>query len=150
MVEAFEGKFRKLPEFDRLTAVATSVAEAPSPRPATRREHAALRFTGWFEAPVVPRIGEVWELELRLRRPRGSFNPGGFDYESWLFRERIHATGYIVPGKRNRLLWAGSESSIDRFRAGFVDRAEKEVTPVADPRSNTGAPLIEYEPDPIV
>jgi competence protein ComEC len=79
----------------------------------------------WFEAPVVPRIGEVWELELRLRRPRGSFNPGGFDYESWLFRERVHATGYVVPGKRNRLLWAGTESSIDRIRAGFVERAQE-------------------------
>ena len=79
----------------------------------------------WFEAPVVPRIGEVWELELRPRRPRGSFNPGAFDYESWLFRERIHATGYVVPGHRNRLLWAGTESSIDRFRGAFVARAQE-------------------------
>ena len=58
--------------------------------------------------PRVPAIGEVWELELRLQRPRGNSNPGVFDYESWLFREKIHATGYVVGGKRNRLLWSGT------------------------------------------
>ena len=59
----------------------------------------------WFEAPVVPAIGEVWQLELRLRRPRGGANPGVFDVETWWFREKIHAVGYVVNGKRNRLLW---------------------------------------------
>ena len=77
----------------------------------------------WFEPPVIPRIGETWELEVRLRRPRGSANPGGFDVESWLFRERFHATGYVVEGKRNRLLWSGGASMIDAFRARFVARA---------------------------
>ncbi len=77
----------------------------------------------WFEPPVVPRLGEVWEFELRLRRPRGSLNPGGFDYESWLFREKFLATGYVVASHRNRLLWGGSASALDRFRARFVERA---------------------------
>ena len=47
----------------------------------------------WFEAPVEPRIGDIWELELRLRRPRGNFNPGVFDFESWMFREKYSASG---------------------------------------------------------
>ena len=58
----------------------------------------------WFEAGQDVRFGDVWRLELRLRRPRGSSNPGGFDYEGWLFRERIAATAYVVAGKRNLLL----------------------------------------------
>ena len=78
----------------------------------------------WFEPAVMPAIGEVWALELRLRRPRGNFNPGVFDYESWLFRERNHATGYIVGGKRNRLLWGGTASGLDQWRALFVMRAQ--------------------------
>lgn len=73
----------------------------------------------WFEAPIRPAVGDVWELELRLRRPRGSANPGVFDIETWLFRERIHATGYVVNGKRNRLLWGGAMSRLDAFRARF-------------------------------
>ncbi|MEJ2298222.1 MAG: ComEC/Rec2 family competence protein, partial [Woeseiaceae bacterium] len=76
----------------------------------------------WFEPAVEPRLGEVWEFELRLRRPRGNLNPGGFDYESWLFREKIHAAGYVVAGKRNRLLWAGDTTAIDQFRARFLGR----------------------------
>ena len=77
----------------------------------------------WFDPPHVPAIGEVWELEVRLQRPRGTRNPGVFDYESWLFREKIHATGYVVGGKRNRLLWSGTSSGLDRFRQRFAVRA---------------------------
>lgn len=77
----------------------------------------------WFKPRHVPAIGEVWELELRLQRPRGTFNPGVFDYESWLFREKIHATGYVVDGKRNRLLWSGTSTGLDRFRQRFAARA---------------------------
>ncbi len=77
----------------------------------------------WFEAPVVPTIGEVWELELRLRRPRGAANPGVFDAETWLFRESVHAIGYVVNGQRNRLLWGGTASRLDAFRARFGNLA---------------------------
>ena len=55
----------------------------------------------WFEPPVSLRNGDNWQLEVRLRRPRGSRNPGGFDYEKWLFREHIAAVGYVVSGHRN-------------------------------------------------
>lgn len=77
----------------------------------------------WFDPPHLPATGEVWELELRLRRPRGNSNPGVYDYEAWLFREKIHATGYVVGGKRNRLLWSGTGSALDRFRSDFARRA---------------------------
>lgn len=77
----------------------------------------------WFEPRILPLPGEVWELELRLARPRGHLNPGVFDYETWLFREKIHATGYVVPGRRNRLLWSGTASPLDRFRDRFAARA---------------------------
>jgi competence protein ComEC len=76
----------------------------------------------WFDAPIAPAIGETWELELRLRRPRGGANPGVFDVETWLFREKIHATGYVVNGKRNRLLWGGGASPVEAFRQRFAMR----------------------------
>jgi len=77
----------------------------------------------WFDPPVAPRLGDVWILELRLRRPRGSSNPGGFDLETWMFRQRLHASGYVVSGKRNRLLWSGDTGTVERLRAAFVARA---------------------------
>ncbi len=80
----------------------------------------------------MPRIGQTWQLELRLRRPRGNSNPGVFDYEAWLFRQQIHATGYVVPGKRNRLLTDRSASPLDRLRARFVrDAADAAESPQA-------------------
>jgi competence protein ComEC len=30
-----------------------------------------------------------------LRRPRGTLNPGGFDYQAWLYQQGIGATGYV-------------------------------------------------------
>ncbi len=39
--------------------------------------------------------GQALKLEVRLRRPHGYMNPHGFDYEAWLFQQRIRATGYV-------------------------------------------------------
>lgn len=39
--------------------------------------------------------GERWQMTLRLRPPRGFRNPHTFDYRAWLWREGIHATGYV-------------------------------------------------------
>jgi len=50
----------------------------------------------WYRSEVDPAGGQCWRLQLRLRMPRGSFNPGGFDYEAWLLRERIAATASVV------------------------------------------------------
>ena len=76
----------------------------------------------WFQPPVELRLGDVWQMELRLRRPRGSSNPGAFDFEAWLFRERVGATGYVVGSHRNHLIRSGDLDVIDRVRQRFVDR----------------------------
>lgn len=39
--------------------------------------------------------GQVWRFTLRLKPPHGSLNPGGFDYERWLFAQRIVATASV-------------------------------------------------------
>ncbi len=39
--------------------------------------------------------GQIWRFDLRLKPPHGSANPGGFDYERWLFSQRIAATGSV-------------------------------------------------------
>ncbi|MEY4593170.1 MAG: hypothetical protein RIR18_2065 [Pseudomonadota bacterium] len=41
------------------------------------------------------RAGQRWRLNVRLKRPHGNANPGGFDYEGWLFAHNIRATGYV-------------------------------------------------------
>ncbi|HPX87716.1 MAG TPA: DNA internalization-related competence protein ComEC/Rec2 [Methylophilaceae bacterium] len=39
--------------------------------------------------------GERWLLNVRLKRPHGSQNPHGFDFEAWALSENIRATGSI-------------------------------------------------------
>ena len=41
---------------------------------------------------------------VRLKRPHGNFNSGGFDYEKWLFINRYRATGYVRASEETRLL----------------------------------------------
>ncbi|MGB4811525.1 MAG: DNA internalization-related competence protein ComEC/Rec2 [Methylophilaceae bacterium] len=40
-------------------------------------------------------VGERWLLNVRLKRPHGTQNPHGFDFESWALSENIRATGSI-------------------------------------------------------
>ena len=76
----------------------------------------------WYEPAVRPSLGDLWRLELRLKRPRGLSNPGVFNREAWLFRNKIHATGYAVEGERNRRLETGTGSALQAFRQRFVSR----------------------------
>jgi competence protein ComEC len=60
----------------------------------------------WRTAAQPVRLGEHWRLQVRLKPPRGFANPGGFDYEAWLFRAGIAATGYVVESPGNARLSA--------------------------------------------
>ncbi|MGH8195442.1 MAG: DNA internalization-related competence protein ComEC/Rec2 [Woeseiaceae bacterium] len=87
-----------------------------------RAEWPARIRLSWYDAPALPRIGETWTLQVRLRRPRGFSNPVRFDYEHWLFRQRITATGYVVNGTANA---RNTDISVDRvsaLRQHMVDR----------------------------
>ena len=48
-----------------------------------------------YDRAVQVHAGELWNLSVRLKRPHGFQNPGGFDYEAHLFQQRIRATGYV-------------------------------------------------------
>ena len=109
------------------------------PRPVTPRQ---LRFTfyierldagqGWTDFHGKARLslynadfkvanGERWQLAVRLKRPHGFSNPGGFDFEQWLFQQGIRATGYVrLDRTRNRLLSVTRVSVIDRFRSRLM------------------------------
>lgn len=48
--------------------------------------------------------GERWQLTARLRRPHGTVNPHGFDYEAWLLERGVRAVGYVRGKDDNRRL----------------------------------------------
>jgi competence protein ComEC len=68
------------------------------------RKFARMLRLSWYRTREIPALGERWQLAVRLKRPHGHANPGGFDYERWLFQQGISATGYVRDDKRNRLL----------------------------------------------
>jgi competence protein ComEC len=70
----------------------------------------------WYAEGVAPVPGERWHLAVRLKQPHGFSNPGGFDYEGWLFQQRIRATGYVRADTGNRRIGSVSISAIDVLR----------------------------------
>jgi len=66
----------------------------------------------WYRAGRSENLhaGQYWQLKVRLKRPQGLMNPGGFDYEGWLFQHRIRATGYIRKSNENQIVTAYSSS----------------------------------------
>ncbi len=59
---------------------------------------------GWYGGLPAMAAGEHWRFTVRLKQPNGLMNPGGFDYERWLFAQGIDATGYVrAPETAQRL-----------------------------------------------
>ena len=50
----------------------------------------------WYSTPPSLKPGDYLQLRVKLKAPSGFMNPGGFDYEKWLFQQRIAATGYVL------------------------------------------------------
>jgi competence protein ComEC len=69
------------------------------------------------DKPAAVRPGERWRLTVRLQRPHGSANPGGFDYEAWLLEQGVRATGYVRP--------AAGDRRLDRFVPRFGTVVER-------------------------
>ncbi|MDY0012306.1 MAG: DNA internalization-related competence protein ComEC/Rec2 [Rhodocyclaceae bacterium] len=76
---------------------------------------------GWYAgrgeegAGMGPQVhaGERWRFTVRLKRPHGHANPGGFDMEAWLLERQLRATGYVRHGESaQRLGWARDPGSL--------------------------------------
>lgn len=84
-------------------------------RPAPRR----VRLSWYDSAPDID-VGDEWQLTVRLKQPHGFMNPGGFDYERWLFQNRIRATGYVRPEAANwRIASRLDRYPVQRLRAAI-------------------------------
>ena len=76
----------------------------------------------WYMGREPVRPGEKWKLKIRLKRPHGYMNPGGFDYESWLFQNRLRATGYVEDGKDNARLRPAGRFNPDSLRFALREK----------------------------
>lgn len=89
-------------------------------RPLEGTVPAQIRLS-WYDGPML-KAGERWQLKVRLKRPHGFANPGGYDYERWLFAQRIGAVGYVrQPGPNRRLAESSGLAGWRQRIADFID-----------------------------
>ncbi|GAB4464193.1 MAG: DNA internalization-related competence protein ComEC/Rec2 [Burkholderiaceae bacterium] len=87
----------------------------------------------WYGADVRVMAAERWSFTVRLRRPHGALNPGGFDVEAWLLERNLRATGYVrdgaaedAPRRLDPLVWQPG-AAIDRARQHLRDAMQRRV-----------------------
>ena len=69
--------------------------------------------------PDAPVPGQRWRFTARLKRVHGARNPGGFDYELWLWEQGILATGWVRARSASqvpRLLARTAAYPVERLR----------------------------------
>ena len=79
----------------------------------------------WYTKDQVLKAGEYWQFTVKLKRPHGSLNPFGFDYERFLFTQGIGATGYIRPSKPILIAKNNKQYSLSVWRQHIADKLEK-------------------------
>lgn len=97
-------------EFD-----ADSATQDGEPIPFSGRLRIAWYDTESSPAPEISPCSD-WQLRVRLKRPRGGVNPGGFDFERYALEAGIVATGYVREAAENRESGAALVC-VDRLRA---------------------------------
>ena len=78
----------------------------------------------WYGQETEIHSGQLWKLLVRLKPAHGMQNPGGFDYEKWLFERGIRATGYVRNSENNRLLERHNKFQINPLREQLKARIQ--------------------------
>lgn len=84
----------------------------------------------WYRNEQILKGGECWRMLMRLRPPHGSMNPGGFDYEGWLFAQGVGATATVKAAEpcgeqSGYALLKMRQSLIDDFRQWLPESAAR-------------------------
>lgn len=104
-------KWRFLFDIERLQHAGNLITDLPG----------RVRLNWYGKSPEL-NVGDRWQLTVRLKKPHGFMNPGGFDYEGWLFQQRIRATGYVRTSEENRLLSSDDISyPLQRIRQSLAE-----------------------------
>jgi competence protein ComEC len=74
----------------------------------------------WYGLGENLRVGDTWRLKVRLKRPRGTQNPAGSDYERWIFSQGVQAKGYVRK-------WQGNQRLETRYPHVWMDRLRQDI-----------------------
>lgn len=122
-----------------LEGVVSALPEAEAERVRFQFDSVALQRNGtaltppgrvllsWYGTAPALRVGQRWRLQVRLRRPHGMANPGGFDYERWLFQRGIRATGYVRPHRAVLLQPQAGQFPLQQLRQWLRGRLRSDL-----------------------
>ncbi|MCX7120954.1 MAG: DNA internalization-related competence protein ComEC/Rec2 [Gammaproteobacteria bacterium] len=87
-----------------------------------------VMLISWYSYPKKLQIGQHWQLNVTLKPPIGSHNPGGFDYQQFLLSKGIAATGYVNAKSRyNKLLGNNKLYALSVFREKIHGEIKKSI-----------------------
>ncbi|GFZ98692.1 DNA internalization-related competence protein ComEC/Rec2 [Dyella caseinilytica] len=93
--------------------------------------HGLARISWYGEPPAELVPCSRWQLQLRLRRPRGMVNPGGTDSERSALARDIAAVGYVRDDSSNQRQSA-TAWCMDRLRASLASDIQQRVSDTHD------------------
>ncbi|MGZ9075903.1 MAG: DNA internalization-related competence protein ComEC/Rec2, partial [Burkholderiaceae bacterium] len=88
---------------------------------------------GWYNGAAAVQPGQRWALTVRLKRPHGTMNPGGFDFEAWMLERNLRASGYVRAGPNDApatrvqaMVWT-PRYAIERARSDLRERLQSKL-----------------------
>ncbi|HKJ70186.1 MAG TPA: DNA internalization-related competence protein ComEC/Rec2 [Gammaproteobacteria bacterium] len=103
-----------------------------------RPYHGLLRLSWYRPVPRRLAYGQRWSLSVRVRRPRGFRNPGGFDYAGYLRARGLSGTGYVRSGPPPERLAAGAGNPARRL----VEAGRRRIQAAVAASAGDAAPLL--------
>ncbi len=98
---------------------ALEIADYPAAMPRLARFN-------WYQDKVVPRAGEFWQFQVKLKQPRGMANPAGFDFAAWQFARGIDVSGYIRDSALNMRIRSASVFSVNYWRTALASAIDRD------------------------
>jgi len=87
----------------------------------------------WYGADAAVKPSERWQFTVRLKRPHGVLNPGGFDFEAWMIERNLRASGYVrdtsadsAPRRLDAFVWDVGALT-DRARHELRERLQQRL-----------------------
>lgn len=122
--------FRLQPRDCQRPTGAAGAEQAANTTAAARLAGARITLNEYAGLALWP--GERWRFRVRLNRPHGFANPGGYDYEAALFQRGIIARGYVRDTAFNTRL-AAAGPGLQSARAGLRARLYQQAAALIYP-----------------
>ncbi|CAM4451447.1 MAG: ComE operon protein 3 [Legionellaceae bacterium] len=84
--------------------------------PSSEKDNYLIRLSWYSKTLPSLHIGDYWQFKIKVKRSNSIQNPGGSDYERWLFEHGINAIGYIQSVKENQFIKKQNYSFFNTLR----------------------------------